>query len=424
MLSGDNGILQRATDAKTQTGVGQEKEALSLAWNSCMVNKVAKYEDITDIQLSNELKNNGYNDVSVEKSGNKFKVTFSSGNIYTIKNDGTVQKYEIVEPTAVYAKLYTTDGILTLSSTDDYIDTTLGEYTDYGDVSHKVDYYTESRMGPEKLYGVYPGWIDENIYMPANSKIKRIIIHDKIAPIKTAYWFAGCNQITSIEGIENLDTSNVTDMTCMFRYCNNLQSIDLNNFDTENVTNMYSMFDGCSKLTSLNLSSFNTKNVTNAEQMFGQMIGLTSLDLSSFDTSKLTSARRMFWNCYNLKNLNLNGWSTSNITDMAEMFYCCYTLNSITLNNFNTENVTNMYSLFYGCESINILDLSHFNTMKVENSSNMFGGWQDGVGGVTLEGHGHVLPVKASIIIGSNWNPSMTETATNYYNGTFEVINN
>ena len=78
MLAGDNSILQRATDAKTQTGVGQEKEALSLAWNSCMVNKVAKYEDITDVQLANELKNNGYNDVSVKKSGNKFKVVLNA----------------------------------------------------------------------------------------------------------------------------------------------------------------------------------------------------------------------------------------------------------------------------------------------------------------------------------------------------------
>lgn len=105
MLAGDNSILQKATDAKAQTEVGQEKEVLSIAWNSCMVNKVSN----------------------------------SSGNVYTIKDDGIVEKYEKVEPTAVYAKLYT-DGTLILSSTD-YTDTTrtIAENGDYGDVS-KLNY--------------------------------------------------------------------------------------------------------------------------------------------------------------------------------------------------------------------------------------------------------------------------------------------
>lgn len=294
MLSGDNGILQRATDAKTQTGVGQEKEALSLAWNSCMINKVAKYEDITDIQLSNELKNNGYNDVSVEKSGNKFKVTFSSGNVYMIKGDGTIQKYEKIEPTAVYAKLYT-DGTLILSSTN-YTDATktIADDGDYGDVSQKVDYYCEARMGPEKLYGDYPGWIDENTYMPANSKIKRIIIHDKIAPTKTSCWFAGCSAITSIEGIENLNTSNVTDMKYMFRYCLGLHSLDVSNFETENVTNMEGMFHACVGLNSLDLSSFDTQNVDNMNLMLGGL-RINNLDLSNFNTQKVTKMNNMFY---------------------------------------------------------------------------------------------------------------------------------
>lgn len=40
---------------------------------------------------------------------------------------------------------------------------------------------------------------------------------------------------------------NVTDMSCMFRGCSNLTSIDLSNFDTSNVTDMYGMFDGCNE---------------------------------------------------------------------------------------------------------------------------------------------------------------------------------
>ena len=376
MLSGDNSILQKATDSKTQTGIGQEKEALSLAYNSCTINKITKGENITDLQLRNELKSNGYKNTSVVKNGNKFKVTFESGNIYTIRDDGTVSKYEKVEPTSVYAKLYTTDGILMLSSTN-YTDETLGEYADYGDVSQKVDYYAESRMGPEKLYGDYPGWIDENIYMPANSKVKKIIIHDRISPTNTSYWFAGCNEVQEIEGIQYLDTSNVTNMKYMFRYCYGLKELDLSNFDTENVTNMYGMFHACEGLSSLDLSSFNTKNVSDMGFMFGGL-KLDTLDLSNLNTSNVTNMSNMFYQCINLVNLNITGWDTSKVENMSFMFYSCTGLTSLNLIHFNTINVINMNNMFYS--------------------------------------------VTASVRIGSNWNPSMTESATKY-SGTFEKSN-
>ena len=57
MLSGDNGILQRATDAKSQTGVGQEKETIALAYNSALAKKVGNGNSsaITDSELNDEL---------------------------------------------------------------------------------------------------------------------------------------------------------------------------------------------------------------------------------------------------------------------------------------------------------------------------------------------------------------------------------
>ena len=38
MLSGNNGILQKATDAKTESGKGQEQEIVALAYNSALDN--------------------------------------------------------------------------------------------------------------------------------------------------------------------------------------------------------------------------------------------------------------------------------------------------------------------------------------------------------------------------------------------------
>ncbi|CCY45704.1 conserved domain protein [Clostridium sp. CAG:1193] len=57
----------------------------------------------------------------------------------------------------------------------------------------------------------------------------------------------------------------------------------LENFDTSKVTNMSGMFS-VSSATTLDLSSFDTSNVTDMWQMF-YMSKATSLDLSSFDTS-------------------------------------------------------------------------------------------------------------------------------------------
>ncbi len=397
-----------------------------------MVNKVAKYEDITDVQLANELKNNGYNDVSVKKSGNKFKVTFSSGNVYTIKDDGTVEKYEKTEPTAVYAKLYT-DGTLILSSAD-YTDSTrtIAENGDYGDVSQKVNYYSESVNGTPSLKGDYPGWLNgAAIYYPGgNSKIKKLIIKDKIVPINTSYWFCG-SAITEIDGLEKMDTSNITDMSSMFAFCQGLSNLNLSNFDTSNVTNMSRMLYCCSGIETLNVSSFDTSKVTDMNYMFAsngsltQIIGieqfntsnvtnmevmlggtsLTSLSISNFDTTKVTNMRGMFSGNMKLNNLDLSNFDTRNVEDMSAMFSQCENLKNVNLSSFDTSKVTQMYSMFGYCKNLENLNLKNFNTSKVTQMNGMFD------------------YVTAPIIVGENWNSAMTESATGY-NGTFEVENN
>ena len=41
MITGNNGILQRTTEAKEQTIIGQEKEIIALAYNSALAKKVS-----------------------------------------------------------------------------------------------------------------------------------------------------------------------------------------------------------------------------------------------------------------------------------------------------------------------------------------------------------------------------------------------
>ena len=60
------------------------------------------------------------------------------------------------------------------------------------------------------------------------------------------------NRLTNLTSISfgNFNTSNVTDMSCMF-CCDSLTSLDLSSFDMSRVTNTDSMFLGCSGLTEI-----------------------------------------------------------------------------------------------------------------------------------------------------------------------------
>ncbi|EOS7735032.1 BspA family leucine-rich repeat surface protein [Enterococcus hirae] len=128
--------------------------------------------------------------------------------------------------------------------------------------------------------------------------IKKIVLAGKVvAPEDSSnlFSYSYLKNVTEIDGLSQLDTSNVTDMREMFRGMNSITSLDLSGFDTSNVTNMKWMFGGgLRSVTSLDLSGFDTSNVTDMYAMFYDMSNLTSLDLSNFDTSKVTDMSDMF----------------------------------------------------------------------------------------------------------------------------------
>ena len=127
--------------------------------------------------------------------------------------------------------------------------------------------------------------------------IKKIVLAGKVvAPEDSSnlFSYSYLKNVTEIDGLSQLDTSNVTDMREMFRGMNSITSLDLSGFDTSNVTDMYAMFYDMSNLTSLDLSNFDTSKVTDMSYMFEGMSSVTSLDLSGFDTSKVTDMSDMF----------------------------------------------------------------------------------------------------------------------------------
>lgn len=186
----------------------------------------------------------------------------------------------------------------------------------------------------------------------------------------TAYWFYYCSSLSTITGIDNLKTDNVTDMSYMFNSCYSLTSLDVSGFKTDNVTNMRAMFSACTSLTSLDISNFNTANVTSMASMFSYMMKLTSLDLSHFNTAKVTHMNHMFHST-TITELNLSSFDTSNVTTMESMFRETQYTN-LDLSNFNVEKVTNMSDMFYRCSNLVSLNLSSFNTASVKSMYEMF----------------------------------------------------
>ena len=206
------------------------------------------------------------------------------------------------------------------------------------------------------------------------SNITKVNFLSEIKPTSCGYWFYQFENLTEIDNIKNLNTSNVTSMSNMFAFCNKLTSLDLSNFDRSKVTDMSSMFAYCSKLTSLDLSNFDTSKVTSMRYMFGYCSSLTSLDLSNFDTSKVTDMSNMFAYCSKLTSLDLSNFDTSKVTSMSDMFAYCSKLTSLDLSNFDTSKVPYMSYMFHNCSSLTTLKLGSFNPTKVANYLDIFRG--------------------------------------------------
>ena len=161
-------------------------------------------------------------------------------------------------------------------------------------------------------------WINYN-----SQTIKTVIFDPSFAdarPTTTAYWFKNFYALTDIQGIEYLNTSEVTSMSNMFYFCSALTSLDLSSLDTSSVTDMSAMFSNCQSLTSLDLSTFDTSNVTDMSNMFYYCPALTTLDLSFFDTAKSPNTSNMFCDCDKLETIYVEGidtqWQASSSTDM------------------------------------------------------------------------------------------------------------
>ena len=277
---------------------------------------------------------------------------------------------------------------------------------------------------PEGAYDLNVGGSDPE-WKTLGTNVNKVVFDASFAnarPTSCYYWFCGCSKLTDIEGIENLNTENVTNMNSMFDRCSALTSLDLTNFNTAKVSDMSYMFMGCSALTTIFVSDkFVTDQVTDGRDMFHMcinLIGAIEYDGSKSDhtyanyengyfcpeggfhayaefnnaTGTLTFSRGLSKpaGAYDLNvGNNTPEWSTqkedinkvvfdasfanARPTSCYKWFDMCTSLTEIEgIENLNTEKVTNMGSMFSGCHVLNPLDVSNFDTQNVEDMSEMF----------------------------------------------------
>ena len=129
--------------------------------------------------------------------------------------------------------------------------------------------------------GKEPGWITDNSDISTNKKKITKVVFDRsfsiARPISCYHWFYSCSNLENIVGMENVNTSKVTNMEGMFYNCSSLKSLNVSNLSTSIVANMSSMFEGCSNLVSLNLGNFNLGNVKWVDNMFKDCSNLTTI---------------------------------------------------------------------------------------------------------------------------------------------------
>ena len=151
-------------------------------------------------------------------------------------------------------------------------------------------------------YAVFDGGTGTLTFRSSPSTSKPEGAYDLNVGTSLPGWFAQRENIKTVVFDASFANARLTNCYAWFCYCTNLTKIEgIENLNTEKVTNMSGMFINCSDLTSLDLSNFNTAKVENMSYMFGSCFSLTVIYASDkFVTDQVTDGRDMFADCNNL----------------------------------------------------------------------------------------------------------------------------
>ena len=209
--------------------------------------------------------------------------------------------------------------------------------------------------------------------MFAGSKVTNLdLSHFDVRKVTSFSTLFSGSATTNID-ISGWDFASTNSISGLFSGVPNLETINLQNVNTSNITNMGGMFSGSAKIKSLDLSDFDVSNVTTFS-LFGGNTALKSVDISGWKFESTQSLSNFFSaGLSGLESVNLKDVDTSNITDMSSMFAYTTSLKKLNLESFDTSNVTNMNNMFRNMSVVKTISVSDsFVVDNVTTSTNMF----------------------------------------------------
>lgn len=328
-------------------------------------------------------------------SSNKTVATVDKNGIITAKKDGTVTITVKTTKKGYHGKVLSKSCIVTVSKKDDSSDEptidpskpdtpTLSRPEEpkenvslvysclYSDGELVI---SQTEITPQKGRTVLANnkiRTPSKVYKKDKTKIKKVTFSGAVKPTSCQEWFLDCENLTTINHMENLYTNTTDDMTSMFENCTSLKEIDLSNFETENVYSMNDMFMNCSSLKTIDTSKFNTAKVKDMQFMFYNCSSLQTLDVSNFNTSNVTDMTNMFYNCKLLKNIDLTNFDTSKVTDFSRMFWGCSNFTTLNLSSFDTAKAWHMGWMFRNCTKLKTITVSDKWVTGTANTNGMF----------------------------------------------------
>ena len=241
------------------------------------------------------------------------------------------------------------------------------------------------------------------------SKITGIENLDTSSATDMSYMFFTLYYYSDILDLSKWDVSNVLTMESMFENTGS-HGINVSNWNTKSVTTMYAMFFGASGTSAtsthcicIGIENLDTSNCSNMSSMFSKSTIYSNLnngifDLSKWDVSKCTDLSsfcgngRQDWTT-GTTICGIENWDVSNVTDMRYMFsYLDNYRNRILstaldLSKWDVSNVLTMKGMFQGCifEYDFTLNLSNWNTSNVTDMSYFFGEFTQTAGNIVLD---------------------------------------
>ena len=369
MLTGENGIMRQAQNAKEQTEIGKEKEMITLAVSALKGQEYATSEKVlTSENLQKEMDEITGKDKTLVTGTTILTVLFRESNREYYVNSGGELTDNTIDYSTIYT--YTEDGYIT-GLKDEYITLTppTGYITRYASINKIKISELDYRYMIEELNGilVIPNKIDNikiigigNGAFSGILNLKKVKIEGETKSIGD-YVFSGCDSLTNItipDSVTSIERSAFSDTI----WYNNLPDGDIyigkvyykykgempentSIIIREGTTQIgIAAFVGCDNLTNITIPD----SVTSIERSaFSSCDNLTNIIIPESVTSIGHGA---FRGCSSLTNITISG-SVTSIGD--DTFNGCNRLttvnytgtkaqwNAITIGNYGNDDLTN-----------------------------------------------------------------------------------